>query len=171
MNKFVLRIVMVAVVAIAIGTTSLVSAQSPTPQTTVPGTGTGMMNGRGGRGMMQSAPASQDGLLHDGMIAAYAEALNISVDDLNTRLANGETMGQIASSAGLTADQFLSLMKDARTQAVDQAVSDGTLTQAQADWMKLRGAGAGRGGRGSGARGAGLGQFANPDCPYYQANP
>ena len=62
-------------------------------------------------------------------------------------------------------------MNDARSQAVDQAVSDGTLTQAQADWMKLRGAGAGRGGRGSGARGAGLGQFADPDCPYYQANP
>ena len=77
MNKFVLSIVMVAVVAIALGTTSLVSAQSPTPQSTVPGTGTGMMNGRGGRGMMQPAPASQDGLLHDGMIAAYAEALNI----------------------------------------------------------------------------------------------
>ena len=171
MNKFVLSIVMVAVVAIALGTTSIVSAQSPTPQSPVPGTGAGMMNGRGGRGMMQNAPASQDGLLHDGMIAAYAEALNISVDELNTRLANGETMSQIASSAGLTADQFLTLMKDARSQAVGQAVSDGTLTQAQADWMKLRGAGAGRGGRGSGARGAGMGQFANPDCPYYQTTP
>jgi hypothetical protein len=121
--------------------------------------------------MAQSAAATQDGLLHDGMIAAYAEALNISVDDLNARLANGETMAQIASSAGLTADQFLSLMNDARSQAIDQAVSDGTLTQTQADWMKLRGAGMGRGGRGSGARGAGLGQFANPDCPYYKANP
>ena len=171
MNKFVLSIVMVAVVAIALGTTSIVSAQSPTPQSTVPGTGAGMMNGRGGRGTMQSAPAAQDGLLHDGMIAVYAEALYLSVEDLNTRLANGETMSQIASSAGLTADQFLSLMKDARNKAVDQAVSDGTMTQAQADWMKLRGAGAGRSGRGSGARGAGLGQFANPDCPYYQANP
>lgn len=50
-------------------------------------------------------------------------------------------MGQIATSKGLTTEQFSALMVDARNQAIDQAVKAGTLTQAQADWMKQRGAG------------------------------
>ena len=192
MKKLVLSIVIVAVVAIALGTAGLVYAQSSTPQAPVPGSGYGMMGGQGGRGRMMGgmtlAPASragvggrgaaatgtQDGLIHDEMISAFAEKLGISVEDLNARLANGETMAQIATSKGLTADQFRTLMTDARNQAIDQAVKDGTLTQAQADWMKQRGAGmmtmapgSGAGVGGRGMRGAGLGRNANPDCPYY----
>lgn len=174
MNKFLLSIVIVAVVAIALGTAGFVYAQSPTPQTPVPGTGygQGMMGGRGARGGMMGAnvAGTQDGLLHDAMIAVYAQKLGISVDDLNARLTKGETMAQIASSNGLTAEQFTTLMADARSQAVAQAVKDGSLTQAQADWMNQRGAGMAAGGRGM--RGAGQGQNANPDCPYYpQTNP
>jgi hypothetical protein len=182
MNKTLLSIVIVAVVAIALGTAGFVYAQAPTPQTPVPGSGygQGMMAGRGARGGMTLAPASragvnqnaagtQDGLLHDAMIAVYAEKLGISVEDLNARLAKGETMAQIASSKGLTAEQFTALMADARSQAIDQAVKDGTLTSAQADWMKQRGAGMMAGGRGM--RGADQGRNANPDCPYYQTNP
>ena len=168
MNKSVLVIVIVAVVAVALGTAGLVYAQSPNPQTPVPGTGYGFgMGGRGARGGMMGQVAvagTQDGLLHDGMIAVYAQKLGISVDDLNARLTKGETMAQIAYSKGLTAAQFSALMIDARTQAIDQAVKDGTLTQAQADWMNQRGAGM-MGGRG--ARGTGQGRNANPDCLYY----
>jgi hypothetical protein len=185
MKKLVLSVVIVAVIAIALGTAGLVYAQSTT-QTPVPGTGygSGMMNGQGSRGgmmngqgnrggmMNQNAAGTQDGLLHDGMTAVFAEKLGISVEDLNARLANGETMAQIASSKGLTADQFSTLMTDARNQAIDQAVKDGTLTQAQADWMKQRGAGqmvggAGGMGGGRGMRGTGQGRNANTDCPYY----
>jgi hypothetical protein len=182
MNKFVLSSVVLAVLAIALGTTGFVYAQSPTPQTPVPGTGysQGMMNGQGNRGRMSIAPASgagmnqnaagtQDGLLHDAMMAVYAEKLGITVEDLNTRLVNGETMAQIASSKGLTADQFSALMVAARSQAIDLAVKNGTLTQAQADWMKQHGVAIANGGRGM--RGSGQGRNANPDCPYYQANP
>jgi hypothetical protein len=112
--------------------------------------------------MGQAAVAgTQDGLLHDGMIAVYAQKLGISADDLNARLTKGETMAQIAYSKGLTAAQFSALMIDARTQAIDQAIKDGTLTQAQADWMSQRGAGM------MGGRGTGQGRNANPDCPYY----
>jgi hypothetical protein len=175
MKKLALSIVIAAVAIIALGTAGFVYAQSTTPQTPVPGIGygNGMMNGRGGRGGMmgQNAAGTQDGWMHDEMIDAFAEKLGISVDDLNTRLANGETMAQIASSKGLTADQFTTLMADARTQAIDQAVKNGTLTQDQADWMKQRGAGMMNGGRGRGARGAGQGQYANPGCPYYQTTP
>ncbi len=172
MNKIVVIVVLVAVAFVALGATSYVYAQSPTPQAPAPGTGYGMM-GRGVRGgMMGQATVSgnQVGWMHDEMIAVYAQKLGIPVDEVNARLAKGETMAQIAYSKGLTAEQFQALMVDARSQALDQEVKDGTLTQTQADWMKQRGAGM-IGGRGRGMRGAGQGQFANPACPYYQANP
>jgi hypothetical protein len=169
MKKFLLSIVMVAVVVIALGTAGFVYAQTPT-LTPEPGTGygNGMMGGRGMRGGMmgRQAAGTQDGLMHDEMVAAYAQGLGITVDDLTTRLANGETMAQIASSKGLSAAEFTTLMTNARSQAIDQAVKNGTLTQTQADWMKQRGAGQMMGG-GRGMRGAGQGQYANPDCPYY----
>ena len=183
MKKIALSILIVVVVAIALGTAGFVYAQSATPQAPGTGYGYGMMGGQGGRGgmmggMMGSRGANaadiEDGFMHDEMIAAFAEKLGISVEDLNARLANGETMAQIATSKGLTAAQFRTLMTDARNQAIDQAVKNGTLTQAQADWMKQRGAGmmtmapgSGAGVGGRGMRGAGLGRNANPDCPYY----
>jgi hypothetical protein len=178
-----LSIVIAAVVVVALGTVGSVYAQSATPQAAVPGTGygPGTMNGQGNRGGMvngqanrggmlsQNGAGTQDGLLHDGMITVFAEKLGITVESLNTRLANGETMAQIATSKGLTAAQFSTLMTDARSQAIDQAVKNGTLTQAQADWMKQRGAGMANGGRGM--RGSGQGRNANLDCPYYQTTP
>ena len=173
MKKFLFGIVIAAVVAIVFGSTSLVSAQSGNPPTTVPAGGYGqdrrggMMGGQGARaGMMNNpnAAGDQDGLLHDEMIAVYAQKLGIAAEDLNVRLANGETMAQIAASKGLTAAQFTTLMSEARSQAIDQALKAGTLTQAQADWMKQRGAGMAAGGRGM--RGNAQNRNANPDCPY-----
>ncbi len=191
MKKLVFAFAMVAILVVALLSTGHVFAQGstpPTPQT--PGSGYGygrggMMGGRvgatgsGGPGM---GLAAGEGILHDTMISVFAQKLGISVDDLNARLAKGETMAQIASSKGLTAEAFTALMKDARTQAIDQAVKDGKLTQAQADWMKTRGAamnggmmnstngrGAGRGMRGNCA-GFGTGNPAT--CPYFtQTNP
>ena len=169
MNKLVLGIVMVAVIAVALGTAGFVYAQGPTPQAPIPGSGygPGMGNGRGNRGGMMAGqgfgPGDQDGFLHDGIIASFAQQLGISVDDLNARLANGETMAQIALSKGFTAEQFTTLMSTARSQAIDQAVKAGTLTQAQADWMKQRGAGMNGTARGFGA-GRGMGM--NGTCPY-----
>jgi hypothetical protein len=176
MNKIGLSIVILAVVAIAFGSVGYVYAQSPTPATPVPGAGMGygmMGGGRGNRGGMMGqnvALDTQEGLLHDEMIAVFAEKLGISVDDLNTRLTNGESMAQIAASKGQSADQFSALMTAARNQAIDQALKNGSLTQAQADWMRERGAGRMNGG--SGMRGNGQGRNANTDCPYSpQTNP
>jgi hypothetical protein len=174
MKKLLLSIVLVAVVAIALGSAGFVYAQATNPPTQVPGTGYGYgMGGRGMRGGMMNqgqAAGTQDGILHDGMISVYAQKFGLTVDELNARLAKGETVAQIASSKGLTADEFQTLMAEARSQAIDQAVKAGTLTQAQADWMNQRGAGMANGGRGM--RGTGMGRNANPDCPYYpQTNP
>ncbi len=177
MKKGLLAVVAAVVIVAALGTAGLVFAQTPTPQAPAagPGFGYGMNgNGRGmqgaGRGYNANATGAGQGILHDAMVVYFAEKLNLPVDGINSRLANGETMAQIAYSTGLTVDQFRTLMVDARNQAIDQAVKDGTLTQTQADWMKQHGAGLG-GGRGAGMqRGAGQGQYANPACPYYQTN-
>jgi hypothetical protein len=168
MKKYLLGIVVVAMLAVVFATTGSAFAQSTTPQSPVPGSGygNGMGGGRGARGGMMAA-GTQDGPLHDAMIAVYAEKLGIPAADLEARIAKGETMAAIASSKGLTAEQFSALMLDARSQAIDQAVKAGTLTQEQADWMKTRGAGMG-GGRGR-MGGNGGGQFSNPACPYYTA--
>jgi hypothetical protein len=173
MKKTVTAILIVAIAAIALGTAGAVYAQAPTPQAPVPasGFGYGMNMGagmRGGRMGQNEFSGTQDGLLHDAMIAAFAEELGISVEDLNARLVAGESMADIAFSQGLTVDQFQALMTDVRSQALDQAVVDGTLTQEQADWMNQRGGGQMMGaGTGRGMRGAGQGQFSNPDCPYF----
>ncbi len=167
MNKFVKTILLVAVAVLAIGTTGVAYAQTSSPIT---GIGATAMGGRGPRGGSGAGNGiASDGILHDYMIAAYAEALDIPVADLETRLDNGETMSQIALSTGMTLDEFRTLMVDVRTQAIDQALADGVLTQAQADWLKLHGDGrmaGGQHGRGYGMRGAGQGQYANSNCPY-----
>jgi hypothetical protein len=176
MKKYAFALAIVMTLVIALVTAGFVHAQGtnpPTPQT--PGSGygygRGMMGGRGmgGNGGATGNGVVGEGILHDTMISVAAQKLGISVDDLNARLTKGETMAQIASSKGLTAEQFTALMKDARTQAIDQAVKDGKLTQTQADWMKTRG-GMGNGGGmmggngGRGMRGNGAG---NANCPYF----
>ena len=169
MKKFTVTIMVIVVVVLALGAAGVAYAQS-TAQGTGTGSGSGRMGGRGSNGGMGAGNMNAgDGILHDYMIAAYAEELNIPVADLEARLDQGETMAQIAISTGLTIDQFRTLMVETRSQAIDQAVADGTLTQQQADWMKQHGAGqmaGGQLGNGRGMRGAGQGQFANPDCPY-----
>jgi len=178
MNKIVISMVVLALVAAIFGTAGSVFAQAPTPATPAPGSGYayGSMGARGARGagmasgMGAAAAGTQSGLLHEDMAAVYAPALGISVDELNTRLAQGETLSQIAAASGLSAEQFTALMAQARSQSLEQAVQDGSLTQEQADWMSQRGGGmsaAGRGARGMGTRGTGLGLNANLDCRYY----
>jgi len=169
MKKVLVLLVVVAVLVTALGVAGLAYAQSPSGSTGLPGSGVGpgMRGGRGPRGGMGgSVSATGEGILHEAMLAVFSEKLGFSVADLEARLANGETMAQIALSTGLTFDEFRTLMVEARSQAIDQAVADGTLTQAQADWMKTRGGGQ-MGGAGA-MRGGGMGQglYANPNCPY-----
>lgn len=169
MKKVIFGFIAVAVLVAALGTAGLAYAQSAVPPVTTRG-GIGMNGGRGrmSGGMMGvNSQEAQSGILHDEMVAVFAQKLGLTVDELNARLVKGETMAQIAASKGYSADQFTTLMVDARSQAIDQAVKAGEITQTQADWMKQRSAGMGMNGRG-----AGQGRFANPNCPYStQTNP
>lgn len=169
---FFASLIVAALVAVLVSTSS-VFAQSPNP--TAPA-GSAYGYGRGMGGGLGIASGADEGILHDAMIAYFAKELGLTVDELNTRLAGGETIAQIATAKGYTADQVATLITNARSAALDQAVKDGKLTQAQADWMKQRGTamnGSGTGIRGGmggrGMRGAGAG---NGACPYCnQTNP
>lgn len=92
--------------------------------------------GPGGQGGIMGG--NQQGLLHDEMVAVVAEKLGITVEDLNSRLVNGETLYSVAIAEGLSNEEAKALLLDARSEAIDLAVTNGDLTQAQADWMKNR---------------------------------
>ena len=120
-----------------------------------------------GRGTMMGGGGS--GALHTFMTNEFAKQLDLNVNDVNARLIAGETMYDIALSAGVTAEEFPALMTEVRASALDEAVKANVITQAQADWMKSRsggmgtgnctGAGSqGQGGRGQGMMGGGRGQ-------------
>ncbi len=134
MKKLTFGIVIMAVLAIALGSVGSVFAQSEPPSP-----GSGPWSGEDRPGRCGGMGDRDKGWMHDEMIAAVANQLDLSASELESRLENGETMANIASSEGLTEKEFVVMMKDAREQVIDQAVEDGYLTQQQADWMKNRG--------------------------------
>ena len=143
MKKWFALSVIAVLTILAVAT--VVSAQTPqqTPQPFGQGSGRGMMGqgwqsdaGRGG--MMAGWVDGEEGPMHDGMVAYFAEKLGLSADVVEGRLDAGETMWQIAESQGFAAADFTALMQDARNAGVDAAVQAGLMTQEQADWMNQR---------------------------------
>ncbi len=100
------------------------------------GRGMGGFGGRGGA--WRSANPQAFGPMHTYLVAAMAEALGMSVDDLNAALASGKTMAQVALEKGFTLEQFWTLMQQAREKAIAQMVANGVITQEQANWMLSR---------------------------------
>jgi hypothetical protein len=157
MKRIVLIAVLIGVVGFAavFGLVRVVSAQgNPTATPAVPGQG----YGRGGMmGQGQGMMGGEQGAMHEDMEAALAEKLGLTVEALEDLNDQGKTFWQIAEDKGFTAEEAQQMMLDARTSAIDKAVKDGTLTQAQADWMKQRsGQMMGNGGQG-GCMGDGTG--------------
>jgi len=140
MRKILIIGTLVGVVVLALGAAGLAFAQTETPPApTSPGFGSGMMGGRGGfGGMMGGNRTGVEGPLHEYMIAAFAEALGLTPEELETRREAGETLGQVAEAQGISSEEFATLWVEARTAALEQAVADGVITQEQADWMIQR---------------------------------
>jgi hypothetical protein len=100
------------------------------PGTMMQGYGMGGMMGRRGLGV-----ARGEGLMHEYMISAFAEAVDITVEEVETRLADGEPLTEIAIAQGITEDQLPDLLTQVRQAALDAAVADDVITQEQADIM------------------------------------
>jgi uncharacterized protein YidB (DUF937 family) len=95
------------------------------------------------------AQSPSSGLLHGGGpggrglglegLQIAAEALNMTTDELITALRSGRTLEEIATEAGVDYQEVLDAIQAARATAfrerIQQAVTDGTITQAHADWL------------------------------------
>ncbi len=149
MKKSMVALVLV-VAALAAFTSGVAFAQAPQP-----------ING--------AARGTGDGPLHEYMVTAMAQALGITPNDLEVRLASGQTAYQVALDLGISADKIPALLTGARAQALDAAVAAGVITQQQADWMKTRGTQMGMGNcSGPGQR---IGQGMGGGWRFQQANP
>jgi hypothetical protein len=143
MKKLVLIGIAVTVFAVAaLSIAGFAYAQTTTPR--YPGNmgGAGMMQGGGmgsyAPGMMGRWDGEAYGPLHTQMVGAFAEALGLTPEELEAKLAAGETMYTIAQAQGLSDEEFTTLMVEARSKALAQAVTDGAITQEQAEWMNQR---------------------------------
>ncbi|NIW50239.1 MAG: hypothetical protein GWN30_37345 [Gammaproteobacteria bacterium] len=72
------------------------------------------------------------------MTSIIANELGITVDELKSREAAGETLVEIGLSLGFDAQDVIDLHTEARITALTQAVSDGQISQEQADWLISR---------------------------------
>jgi len=69
---------------------------------------------------------------------AVTELLGMTQEQIYTERAAGKTLADIAKEKGVTDQQLLDAMLAGQQQVIEQAVKDGQLTQAQADWMLER---------------------------------
>ncbi len=66
---------------------------------------------------------------------AVANALGISVDELEAIRAEGKSLPQIAEELGVEMSAVQEAVQAARAEALQQAVAEGKITQEQADWL------------------------------------
>lgn len=89
------------------------------------GQGGGMMGGMGGRW----------GGPEDSLISIAAEKLGMTTTELVTELQSGKTIAAIAQEKNVTLDTIVEAMVAARTERLTEMVTNGQLTQEQADAM------------------------------------
>ena len=148
-------IAVLVVLALAVFGVGFVFAQKPT-QTPTGSYGAGDMMGKsmngygmmGGTGMMDGY--SQDGddsdwmnEMHQSMTTtggmhtlvwdSLAEALDLTTDELNAELSSGKTLVQIAEEQGVSQEELSVALKSAVQAGLEKAVTEGALTQEQAD--------------------------------------
>jgi len=75
------------------------------------------------------------GFGHFGGLDAAATYIGISEEQLHTALEGGKTLAQVAKDHGKTADGLIAALVADVKQHIDQAVSAGRITRAQADQM------------------------------------
>ena len=154
MKKILLVVAGFVVATLVFGVAGFAYAQSQTPPTPeypygpgmmgnydndASGYGHGMMDSYGGRGMMGGYGMmgwnGEEGPMHAAMVAAVAEALGLTPEEIEARHDAGETLWEIAEAEGLSTEEIQDLMFSAHDVALEDAVANGWLTQEQADWM------------------------------------
>jgi hypothetical protein len=187
-NKIkILGIALIAVLVLAALGAGVAFARTQTPNTGFSpgwmmggngqtGYGSGMMGGRGG--MMSGFTQNGDdwewmnsmhqwmtasGGMHTFVWNALAEKLGLTNDELYAEVNSGKTIAQIAEEKGVSRADLVAALETAHQTSLAQAVTDGALTQEQADSILAQMAGRhewmldnmGSGGMMSGQYGAG----------------
>ncbi len=88
-----------------------------------------------GAGPGNGSVGTGDGVLRPYIVQAWADALGVSVDELQTRLDAGENLGMIAVSLGYSPEEVWVLMSEVRAAAIEQALDAGVITEEQAAWL------------------------------------
>jgi hypothetical protein len=131
MKKLIIgSLALIGVAALIFGAVGMASAQGQERNESNDYDPNGPMHGEGNFG---------DGVLHDYMFQAMADSLGISVDDLSSRIEDGETSYQIALDLGFSEEEIFELMSTARDATIDQALADGVITQEEAEQLRERG--------------------------------
>ncbi len=78
------------------------------------------------------------GPMHDYVEEALADSLGITEADVESALASGKTMYQIALDNGVKEADVPALLTKVHKTAFDKAVADGVITREQADFMLQR---------------------------------
>jgi hypothetical protein len=106
------------------------------------GLGGGRLGGRGFGGGLGPAARGRLGFgfrrFADGGLTAAASYLGLSASQLQSNLADGQTLAQIAKSQGKTVDGLVAAMAALVKKSLDAEVSQGVMTQAQADQIASR---------------------------------
>jgi len=70
--------------------------------------------------------------------AAISNLLGMTPQQIYDARTAGQTLSDLAKSKGITDQQIIDAMLAGQRSVIEQAVQDGRLTQAQADWMLAR---------------------------------
>jgi polyhydroxyalkanoate synthesis regulator phasin len=73
---------------------------------------------------------------HFGKLDAAATYLGLTEAELRERLANGDTLAEVAKAEGKSVDGLVQALVKAARKTIDDAVADGRLTQARANELK-----------------------------------
>ena len=118
--------VLVVVGAVSAGIAYADDSTPPDP-TTLPADGRGPRGPHEGRGLGATE------------LEAAAKVLGMSSADLSTALKDGKTLEELASAAGVDIQDVKDAINAAHTEEmraqIKQAVTDGKMTQAKADWL------------------------------------
>jgi len=124
-KKFVMVAVMLTIVsALGLFAVGTAFAQGPTPTPPAPPFG-GPFWGGVARG-------------YSVMSDAITKLLGMTVQQIYDARAAGKTLSALAKEKGVTDQQLIDAMLAGQKSVIDQAVKDGRITQAQADWMVAR---------------------------------
>lgn len=132
MNKW-LKVGIVGALALAAGVAlvtgvAMAQEETETPATEIP------FRFFGGKGFLR-------GMGMDGQagLEAAATALGMTADELSTQLWGGKSLADVAEDQGVALEDVQAAVEaaqlDAMRQAIEQAVTDGTITREHADWL------------------------------------